>query len=86
MAHTVIIHVANEEAFIAEMDQLPNPGDNVVIFSNPRKRDGRPLSYVDENATLFVYPWSRINYLEVMAGRSDRDELVEFFRTDSDER
>lgn len=80
MPYTVIIHVPNEEAFLAEMESLPGPQDSSVVFTSPRRRDGKPISQFDQEADLFIYPWWRINYLEVLAARGSRDELIEFFR------
>ena len=80
--YTVIMHVANEDPFVAEMDELPDPSDQVVVFSNPRKRDGKPLPYIDREAVTFMYPWHRINFVEVLAPQKARDEIIEFFRED----
>lgn len=80
--YTVIMHVANEDPFVAEMDELPDPADQAVIFSNPRKRDGKPLPYIDREAVTFMYPWHRINFIEVLAPQKARDEIIEFFRED----
>lgn len=80
--YTVIMHVANEDPFVAEMEELPDPSDQFVVFSNPRKRDGKPLSYVDRQAVSFMFPWHRINFVEVLAPRRARDEIIEFFRED----
>ena len=80
MPYTVIVHIANEDALLAEMDELPLPGDNVVAFKNPRKRDGKPISQYDIEASIFYYPWTRVNFIEVLVERASRDELIEFFR------
>ncbi len=80
MPYTVIIHVTNEEAFLAEIQELPQTQDNALFFANPRKRDGKPMYQFDSEATLFMFPWWRIDYIEVLASRDSRDELVEFFR------
>jgi hypothetical protein len=80
MAYTVIVHATGETAFLAEMEELPKPTDNVIVFTNPRQKDGKPIVALDEDATIFVYPWARINYLEILGEGGDRDELIEFFR------
>lgn len=80
MPLTVIVHVANEEAFLAEIEAIPDVNANVLFFTNPRRRDGKPISQFDAEADRFMFPWHRINYLEIMAERQSRDELVEFFR------
>lgn len=82
MAYTVILHIAGEEPILAEMEELPNPSDNAVVFTNPRRRDGKPVPTFDREAVTFYFPWYRINYLEVLAPRRAREEIVEFFRED----
>lgn len=80
MAKTVIVHFANEEPFLAELDQLPGEYSTNVTFANPRKRDGKPLNYLASGVTAMVVPWSRISFLEVVTTQEERRELVEFFR------
>jgi len=80
MAHTVIIHLLNEDPLLAEMEELPGPTDSYVRVTNPRRRDGKPLPYVDQQATTFLFPWHRITFIEVLAPRRPRGEIVEFFR------
>lgn len=80
MAFVVVVHVTNEDAFVAEMEQLPKPDDTVLIVANARRRDGKALSHIDHEAVILMYPWTRVNFLEVLAERSSRDELIEFFR------
>lgn len=80
MAYTVIMHVANEDPFVAELEELPKPTDQVVIVTNPRRRDGKPLPYLDREAVQVYYPWHRVTFMEVLAPQRARDEIVEFFR------
>ncbi len=79
MAFEVIIHIQNEDPIVADMDTLPDPTHYSVIVTNPRRRDGRPLHYVTEGATAFIFPWTRINFIEVMEAEK-AEEIVEFFR------
>ena len=37
-----------------------------MVLRNIRKKDGKPLNYVDDEATAFLYPWSRISFIELM--------------------
>lgn len=82
MAKLVLIHVSNEDPILAEMDELPNPGDNFVVFTNPRRRDGRPVNYVTAGARTFIFPWTRISFIEVMVSEDERREVLEFFRSE----
>lgn len=80
MAYTVIVHVTNEDAFLAEIDTLPQPGDSVLIIRNARKKDGKPLQQHDTETVMAIYPWTRVTFVEILAERANRDELYEFFR------
>jgi hypothetical protein len=82
VAKLVLIHVSNEDPILAEMDDLPNPGDNFVVFTNPRRRDGRPVNYVTAGARTFIFPWTRISFIEVMVSEDERREVLEFFRSE----
>jgi hypothetical protein len=79
MAFEVIVHLQNEDPILAEMDDLPDPTHQSVTFTNPRRRDGRSLHYVTDGATSFIFPWSRISFIEVMESEEEK-EVVEFFR------
>jgi hypothetical protein len=79
MAIDVILHLHNEDPVIAEIESLPDPMAQCIIITNPRRRDGRSLHYVTEGATSFIFPWTRITFIEVM-GEEQETEVVEFFR------
>lgn len=80
MAYTVIIHLQNEDPFVAEMEQLPGPQDTSFKCINPRRKDGKALSYIDEQCTSFIFSWNRVTFIEVMAAEEEEKEIVEFFR------
>ncbi len=79
MAVEVIIHVMNEDPILAEMESLPDPTHQSIVIQNPRRRDGRQLHYVTEGAMAFIFPWTRITFIEVMEPEEGKD-VVEFFR------
>jgi hypothetical protein len=79
MTIEVIIHFHNEDPVVAEMEDWPDPTHQSVVLTNPRRRDGRSLHYVTEGATAFIFPWSRISFIEVME-EEEAKEVVEFFR------
>ena len=80
MAVRVILHVYNEDPIVAEIDDLPDPKDNFLLIRNPRKRDGKSLANVTDGATAFIYPWTRITFIEVMDETQQRNTVVPFFR------
>ncbi len=79
MSLEVIVHLHNEDPILAEIDEMPGPSDQSIVLTNPRRRDGRPLHYVTEGATAFIFPWTRINFIEIMEAEEAK-EVVEFFR------
>jgi hypothetical protein len=79
MAVEIIIHLQNEDPVLAEVELLPDPTHQFIEVTNPRRRDGRSLHYVTEGATSFIFPWTRITFIEVME-EEEAAEVIEFFR------
>jgi hypothetical protein len=80
LAYSVILHLPNEDPLLAEMDELPKPGDTNVTCSNLRKRDGTRVGYVDSEAERFIFPWHRITFIEIMPSEAERAKVMKFFR------
>ena len=83
MAMQVVLHLHNEDAFIADLEALPDPHANYIRVTNPRKRDGKSLNTLTDGATSFLYPWTRITFLEILEDDESRDntgKLLGFFR------
>lgn len=67
MSIPAVIHIIGEDAFIADLDELPNPTHSYVLMRNMRKKDGKQLAYLTDGATASLYAWSRITFIEIMA-------------------
>ncbi|OQY22620.1 MAG: hypothetical protein B6I34_05685 [Anaerolineaceae bacterium 4572_32.1] len=80
MAYTVVVHIANADPFLAEIEEVPEPQDNFLQCSNPRSRDGKSLHYVDEEAVSLIFPWHRVSFVEIMPSEAEREEVETFFR------
>jgi hypothetical protein len=80
MAKVIIIHVVGEDPIYAEVEELPKPTDQYLEFTNPKRRDGKPIAYVTLGAKSFMYPWHRLSFVEVMTTDSERADTIEFFR------
>jgi len=79
MPHNVIVHVVGEEPILGEVDELPSPGDFMIMLNNPRKIDGKDLHYLSENVVTVFWPVSRINFLEVVPTREE-ETIIGFVR------
>jgi hypothetical protein len=76
---TVIVHILNEDPIMGDVDKLPEENDSLLIINNPRKRDGKDLSYIDANVTKVIWPINRINFIEVIP-TSEEEEIITFVR------
>ena len=79
MPHTVLIHVLNEEAVVGEIENIPEPTDQVLVVNNLRYRDGRDVSYILPETHTVVYPWIRIHCVEILPGEEE-EEIISFIR------
>ena len=80
MAITCIIHVQGGDAIIGDIDEMPDPLANFVVFTNVRARDGKPVVYIDRETTRVMFPWHRISFLETLPSDEDIEEVESFFR------
>ena len=80
MAITVIVHVMNQEPFIAEIEEIPPASATFVTLTNPRMRNGKAVAYIEADATRVLLPWHRLSFLETLPGEEDQDEVESFFR------
>ena len=79
MAHTVIIHVSNEEPVVGELEQLPAANDTVITIHNPRRRDGKDVQNLSNDAIMVVWPINQILFMEVMPGEGE-ERIIGFVR------
>ena len=83
MAIQVILHIHNEDPFMGDMEALPDPTHSYVKITNPRKRDGKLIPTLTNGATAFLYPWTRITFIEIMddiESSAPTETLMSFFR------
>jgi hypothetical protein len=79
MPYTVLIHIYNEDPVVAEIQEMPAPTDQFLLVENPRKRDGKDLQFIQANVTTVIWPWSRINFVELLPVGGE-DEIIGFVR------
>ena len=80
MSITVIIHITNADAIVAEIEELPDTTANFITCVNPRARDGKAIAYIEREATKILIPWHRISFLETLPSEEDQVEVESFFR------
>jgi hypothetical protein len=80
MAITVIVHVMNQDPVVAEIDEIPDPSSAFILCTNPRARDGKPVVYIEREATRVIFPWHRVSFVETMPSEEDQVQVETFFR------
>ena len=79
MPISVILHISNEEPIIGDIEEMPKAGDSVLILHNPRKKDGKDVPYLDTDVTTVLWPWEKVNFLEIMPAEAEED-IIGFVR------
>lgn len=80
MPKTVILHVSGEDMIVAEIERDPEPSDLFLRVSNLRRRDGKDVGFLAPGVNSVIYPWHRINFLEIMVSEEERGQVIDFFR------
>lgn len=62
----IILHVSNSEPVKVDVEKLPEPTDVCIIGKNPRERNDKEFHWLDEGVTTVIFPWWRINYIQVL--------------------
>jgi hypothetical protein len=65
---------------LGEIEEMPDPRANYVTITNVRTRDGKPIVYIERDATRVMFPWHRISFLETLPSEEDQEEVEFFFR------
>ncbi|MBN2390928.1 MAG: hypothetical protein JXR84_09400 [Anaerolineae bacterium] len=79
MAHTILVHIMNEDAILGEIEELPDQNTPFLKLSSPRLRDGRDVSYFLPDTNVVLLPWTRIHSIEIMPTEGE-EKLVTFIR------
>jgi hypothetical protein len=79
MTISIILHLTNEDPVVAELEELPNPSDQIIVINNPRLKDGKDLHYLEAEVTMMIVPWHRITFIEVVPS-AEMDEVITFVR------
>lgn len=76
---TVLVHIQNEDPVLGEVDNLPSPQDMLILVKNPRRRDGKDLTYLEANVSSVMWPTSRVNFIEIIPS-GEEEEIISFVR------
>lgn len=80
MAIRVIVHLANEDPFSADIESMPNEAATSIFIKNPRTREGRAVPWVTGPNKGFIFPMARVTFLEFPITGGDMDDVEYPFR------
>jgi hypothetical protein len=59
------VHVLNEQPLLADLYELPKPGDQGLLCTNLRMMDGKRPIFIDRIESIFFFPYLHIRFLEI---------------------
>lgn len=76
---TIMLHILNEDPVVGEVEKIPSSTDTLVMVTNPRRKDGKDIYYLEANVTNAIWPLHRIALMEIMP-TSEEEEIIGFVR------
>ncbi len=65
MIRNVVVHLANEQPLLADLFDMPGPGDLALICTNLRTMNGTRPVFADDSSSFFVFALSFIRFVEI---------------------
>jgi hypothetical protein len=78
--YSILVHISNSEPVKLDVDELPKVTDSCVIGRNPRERSDKDFPWLDEGVTTVIFPWWRINYIQILPSGEEEPEYPLPFR------
>ena len=60
-----VLHINNEQPMLADLFELPTPGDVGLRCTNLRTMNGKRPVFVDSSASVFFFPYLHIRFVEI---------------------
>lgn len=79
MPYKIVLHIQNQDPVLGEVDELPAATDRLLTVRNPRRVDGKDLTYIAENVMTVLWPVDHLNFIEVLGGEEE-DQIIGFVR------
>jgi hypothetical protein len=62
-----VLHIINEQPLLCDLFEMPAPADVALRCTNVRMLDGKRPIFIDDSASVFVFPYLHIRFVEVPA-------------------
>ena len=61
-----VLHIMNEQPMLADLFEMPTPGDAVLRCTNLRTMNGKRPVFVDDSMSVFFFPYLHLRFVELM--------------------
>jgi hypothetical protein len=65
MIPNAVIHLHNDQPLVADLFELPEPGDVGLRCTNLRSLNGQRPVFADDKASVFFFPYLHIRFVEI---------------------
>lgn len=79
---TLLLHINGAEPVKVDVEDIPSPGDQIVIGKNPRDKAEREVAWLEEGVSTVIFPWWRITFIEVLPSEEEGEDFPLPFRID----
>ncbi|MGK2850749.1 MAG: hypothetical protein ACSLFN_07555 [Candidatus Limnocylindrales bacterium] len=66
MIRNAVLHIMNEQPMLADLFEMPTPGDVVLRCTNLRTMNGKRPVFVDDSMSVFFFPYLNLRFVELM--------------------
>lgn len=61
-----VLHIMNEQPMLADLFEMPTPGDVVLRCTNLRTMNGKRPVFVDDSMSVFFFPYLHLRFVELL--------------------
>ena len=79
MAYRIQVHIQGDDPVVLDVEELPQLHDQLIMGVNPQRRDGKPITYLNDDVNQVMFPVHRINFIQILPGEGD-EEIPTFVR------
>lgn len=79
MAHTLIVHIPNDDPIVGEVDEFPSVTDTILVIQHPRRRDGKDVHFLSNDIVTVIWPLAQVTFIEVMPSEGE-ERIIGFVR------
>ena len=72
MIPNAVIHINNEQPLIADLFEMPSPGDLTLRCTNLRTLDRKRPVFADDMDSVFIFAWVNIRFIEIVPTSSTK--------------